>query len=423
MTDKLEKRKWPRPIVKTRNPFTTMILLPKTESPLAMAMWDFSWLQMHYPGGPFEDWDACLAGLVVRGYNAIRIDCFPQHIAKSPDGHSHDEAFYPKQDWKPRLWGNQVSRRIRPRDGLMEFLGKCRDHGVKVGLAAWMWPDADRRNERIEGAAELARVWIETLNWVGDNQLMDTVIYADILNEYPLFHGCTWLHRTLDTMREPLPAAGIKFNDAQASYASAYLNEAMDCIRHEFPGLPVFASTTCDATHDWRRVDHSQMDVIESHRFLPRLLPDGPLGETETEFWQMPNDLGFPEMQARCLSVWRVRSVELRTWVEDRVQEGAKLALELGKPLGNTEGWGPVFWNDHPDLDWTVVKEAGEFGVALGLKYGFAFNCTSNFTHPQFPGIWNDIAWHKKMTFQIKSIAAPLAQDPVRGGTGESNLC
>jgi hypothetical protein len=32
------------------------------------------------------------------------------------------------------------------------------------------------------------------------------------------------------------------------------------------------------------------------------------------------------------------------------------------------------------------------------------FICTSNFTHPQFKGMWNDIAWHRKITKKIKQV-------------------
>lgn len=51
----------------------------------ALAMWDYSWAQLHDSSGPFHDWNQTLDELVERGYDAIRIDCFPQHIAKLSD--------------------------------------------------------------------------------------------------------------------------------------------------------------------------------------------------------------------------------------------------------------------------------------------------------------------------------------------------
>ena len=37
-----------------------------------------------------------------------------------------------------------------------------------------------------------------------------------------------------------------------------------------------------------------------------------------------------------------------------------------------------------------------------GQKHGYRFNCTSNFTHPQFPRLWRDAAWHRRVTDIIR---------------------
>jgi hypothetical protein len=50
------------------------LLIPKR---VTNAMWDFSWLFGHYPGGPFEDFDKVTDELLERNFNTIRIDCFP----------------------------------------------------------------------------------------------------------------------------------------------------------------------------------------------------------------------------------------------------------------------------------------------------------------------------------------------------------
>ena len=41
------------------------------------AMWDYSWLTQHYPGGAFADFDRAADELVERGFNTVRIDAFP----------------------------------------------------------------------------------------------------------------------------------------------------------------------------------------------------------------------------------------------------------------------------------------------------------------------------------------------------------
>ena len=77
-------------------------------------------------------------------------------------------------------------------------------------------------------------------------------------------------------------------------------------------------------------------------------------------------------------------------------------------PCGNTEGWGPVFWMEHPLLDCHGPKDAGEAAVDLALKHGYRFICTSNFTHPHFRTLWNDISWHKKLTALIRTSSAGI---------------
>ena len=49
--------------------------------PLAITMWDFSWLERRWPGAGYEDWDVALDELRARGYDAVRIDAYPHLLA------------------------------------------------------------------------------------------------------------------------------------------------------------------------------------------------------------------------------------------------------------------------------------------------------------------------------------------------------
>ncbi len=111
--------------------------ISKIKKPLAIAMWDFSWILRHHKYGEFFDWDKALDGLAERGYNAIRMDAMPQFIASTKKGEIIEEFRSPKKDWIPALWGNDYSMNFRPREALLEFLPKCKKYGIRVGLAAW----------------------------------------------------------------------------------------------------------------------------------------------------------------------------------------------------------------------------------------------------------------------------------------------
>src|ERR1700690_2967276 len=47
---------------------------------LSISMWDFSWLVAKYPGGAYEDLERRVAEAAERGYNTLRVDCFPSRI-------------------------------------------------------------------------------------------------------------------------------------------------------------------------------------------------------------------------------------------------------------------------------------------------------------------------------------------------------
>lgn len=52
--------------------------------PLAITMWDFSWIERRWDSAGFEDWNAALDGVKERGYDAVRIDAFPPPAVPSP---------------------------------------------------------------------------------------------------------------------------------------------------------------------------------------------------------------------------------------------------------------------------------------------------------------------------------------------------
>jgi len=91
-------------------------------------------------------------------------------------------------------------------------------------------------------------------------------------------------------------------------------------------------------------------------------------------------------------------------WMEGRLSDISTAASKHNIVCGNTEGWGPISWFDHPELMWEWTKESAEICVEIAKRHdNYKFICTSNFTHPQFRGIWDDIKWHQKITEKIKS--------------------
>ncbi len=383
------------------------------KEPVAIAMWDFSWLQRHYPGGEFDDWDAVLDGLVARGYNAIRFDVFPALVAPQPDGRIVETYDFPKVDWKPAMWGNQYSTQINPRHALKEFIPRCIDRGIHLGLSTWfMGPGV----EQIEGLDGFVRVWHETLSFLKENDLLHNIYYVDLLNEYPLFNGFTWLRRQMDShvqaAVEPSEASKAhewnakmgNFNDenSRVTYV-AFANNAIERLQAAWPELPFFFSQTCHPDADWKVMAPSRMAALDVHNWF---VMNGLLAN-DTGYWEnihtIPaNDQQFAHVQAAMMKNWAANKPALVDWMEQHIAEAAAVARQNQKPIGNTEGWGPINWMDHPALTWDLVKETGEICAGLARKHGYQFICTSNFTHPQFPRLWADMAWHQRVTGIIR---------------------
>ena len=70
--------------------------------PLAITMWEFSWLERRWPGAGYEDWDQALSELVERGYDAIRIDAFPHLVYNDPEKEYLLLPHWSVQDWGVR---------------------------------------------------------------------------------------------------------------------------------------------------------------------------------------------------------------------------------------------------------------------------------------------------------------------------------
>lgn len=415
-----------------------MTTLDDITEPLAITMWDSSWLRRTYRGGGFEDWDRALAELVDRGYNAVRIDVFPHLIARGPGG-DLVERFKDVPNQFPQfygfgMWGNPWTMYIEPRKALIEFLTKCRAHGVKVALSTWFKPTDDRRNEQIEGLDEFVRVWQETLEFIDANGLMDTVVYLDVLNEYPNGHVFSWLHRTVKTMSwPPNPKGG--YNDRQRDFLWGFISQAIERLRADWPELTISTSFTFDSFERYfEGLDLGVLDFLDVHIWL-NYLPGfdtvsdyaktierhgrpGELFRTEQggnayaeDARLIPQDYHYDETYAAVLAAWNDRRSEWVAGFEDQIDRVVAAARPHNLHVGQTEAWGMVNWLDHPLLDWRIHRETAEIGAAIAARRGYSFDCSANFCHPHFLGFWDDVPWHRSLTGVIRSGIPRLDRD------------
>ncbi len=377
--------------------------------PTAIAMWDFSWILRHHRYGSFENWDKVLEGLAERGYDSIRIDCMPQFVAADSDGSVQEEFRSVWDKWVMKMWGNEVTMSFRPREALLEFLPLCKKYGIRVGLSSWFMRHGTDRIAIFNEEGGLLRAWKETLAFLDQNGLLDdNILYVDLLNEYPDWHGYDWLKKAMKGEQAKLnsPDAHLALPDnnikKQASASelkfdyNVFLNKLIKDIRALFPQCDYFASIT----GSYGRVDCSSFDAIDRHIWFEDHQTIPGMGVMH----QGRVDVDLRALHSKLRSYWEENRKLEMDWMDAKISQVANDARKHKVVCGNTEGWGCIGWFDHPEVDWRFIKEAAEISVDLCRKHdNYRFICSSNFTHPHFRGYWEDISWHRKITSKIKN--------------------
>ena len=197
--------------------------------PRAITMWEFSWIERRWPGAGFEDWDQALDELVVRGYDAVRIDPFPHLLAADPH---RTWTLWP--EWNTQMWGSPDVNRIVLLPALFEFLGKCRERGIMVGLSTWYRKDDADTRMTITGPEVMAANWIKTLDLISQAGFIDSILYTDLCNEWP---GKNWA---------PFVKPATTFGDWDKPASLEYMHKAIALVREKYPQMPLLFSCAED---------------------------------------------------------------------------------------------------------------------------------------------------------------------------------
>ncbi len=389
------------------------IRISKLKHPVAIAMWDYSWILRHHRYGEFEDWNKVLEELAERGYNAIRIDAMPQFVAADTNGRVSSAFRSVKTDWTPSLWGNDYTMTFNPREALLEFLPACDKHGIKVGLASWFLRHGTARRDIFLEEGGLSRAWKETLDFLAENSLLNNIIYVDVLNEYPNWHGYDWFKNEMnkrsdmqqfiiDNPDANVPPPDVDYSKArtnplQQQFYNEFIQSTINSLKSKFPDLDFF--TSLDSAMDLELINLSHFDALDYHIWFEHT---GRIPWLDSIRSRNPGS-DYRKTYSELITYWKNNKESLIQWMDERISIIANMAARNKIVCGNTEGWGPIFWFDHPELDWKWVKESADICVDLALKHdNYKFICTSNFTHPQFKGIWDDVMWHQQITNKIK---------------------
>lgn len=361
--------------------------------PLAIAMWDFSWLERRWPGAGYEDWDRALDELRERGYDAVRIDPYPHLVAV--DAGAQWELL---PVWTQHDWGAPAPVTVRVQPMLNDFLARCADRGIRVALSSWFRDDATHARMAIASPRRLGAVWAATLDSIEAAGLGHTLLYVDLCNEFPLDLWAPFLYAG----DGELPVPELR----------RWMDESVAVVREQHPRLP-YCFSFSGGLRTWPEQDLSFMDLLEPHIWMAH--PE--MSDFYGRLGYVLGDDRFDREQYQRLvaggeSLYRRDPRHWEERLREAIESAADWSRRTGLPLATTESWAVINYKDWPMLDWGWVKELCELGTHTALATGrWALACTSNFCGPQFTGMWRDVAWHQRLTRAIHDAELPVASE------------
>lgn len=355
--------------------------------PLAVAMWDVSWLERRWPGAGYQDWDRALDELVDRGYDAVRIDAFPHLLAA---GAERDWDLVPL--WSQERWGSPEPIQVRVMPALIDFLGRCRTKGVGVALSSWFRDDRLKTRLTIDSPDRLAEIWAVTLDVLAREGLRDDLLWVDLCNEFPLAMWAPFVPRAEEAADR---ARGEKSG-------GRWMREAIATLRPDAPGLDLTFSFDAEEER-WGSQEAGYLDFLELHIWMVQWTDFYASIDYE---WDLFGPKGYDALAARGESTYRADPARWIAGLRGGIEAAATWSRRSDRRLVTTEAWASVNYRDDPRLDWGWIRELCEIGVREALMTGrWAAVCTSNFCGPQFIGMWQDVAWHRRQTSLIHAAA------------------
>ncbi len=395
---------------------------------LSIAMWDFSWLMGQYPGGAYEDLERRIAEAAERGYNTLRVDCFPSRILEP-------ESTFPVTGWVPGKnlprWGELAKDyTCNVRKKVAQLADLCRKHGIWLGLDSWDKAHMFRCTKLASihtsgapsnffGGASETRIpigeeeraftaygeaWVKAIKLMREDGVLERAVWIAPMNEVPHFGGRGI--EAIQAIEHKVRNEGETKLETTTAVDAIYrrINHSMVVPIHSEIAkehIPISYSSLGVENYAARLTD--LYDVVDLH-CMPEVILDD---DDKRAFLQAGHNApfgsfgDFEKMDLKAYSTaWDHACRKHYPAMLEMVSNYFKTALERttlasGKRLQSivTEAFGPCFWPDSPAVNWEWYKRYNADALRVVAAMELTGATLSNYGEPLFE-LWNDTGWH-----------------------------
>lgn len=387
---------------------------------LTISMWDFSWLTDQGKGGAFEDIEKCVAEAAERGYNTLRIDCFPSRLLQKST--SFKKGYNPACGKTIPGWGMVTTPfECRALKKLKQLADLCRKYNIWLGLDSWekghmmghnstLNLDNDRsvipEKQEEKVLRNFAETWVKALHLMREEGVLERAVWVAPMNEVPHFAS-----RSLASIRN------IGARNLNEGNVNTDKNQLMN-ERYKLINLWLGEAVKDEIVNEQIPLSYSSLGGEEYSKRLPEIYD-----VVDVHF--MPSVILTPDQASRLEAVGKGASKAMyffqfeqldlkkysKIWDEAcRTNYAAMLARTreyLSSMLNNmtfssgkrmqgiiTESFGPCFWPDHPNVSWEWYKRYNGDSARIAASMPYAGISLSNYGEPIF-SLWHDLEWHR----------------------------
>lgn len=396
---------------------------------LTIAMWDFSWLTDQGKNGSFENIEQRVEEAAMRGYNTLRIDCFPSRLLQPETTFSLNYSG-PESPIAP-IWGKVTTAfSCNALQKLKQLADACRKHHIWLGLDSWekghmmghnstlgLEPERSVIAQKDEEKAlrDFGHTWVKAIHLMREEGILERAVWVAPMNEVPHFASRS-LESIINIGKRNQNEGDLKLDKNQL------VNERFKLINHWLgeeikdeitkDGIPLSYSSLGMEEYDKRLTDiydvvdiHCMPNAIYSQEDVKELeaIAKGASGYINLKSYEKIDLKRFSKIWDRaCRENYGAMLLRTKQVMTTALNH---LTLPSGKRLQGviTEAWGPCYWVDNPDINWEWYKHYNADSARIAASMPFEGVTLSNYGEPLFE-LWKDEDWHRNANLFILNV-------------------